>query len=271
MTTGDSENVFVKDSQLYIKPTLQDESLINNNNVIDLLAQGLCTSDLWSNCITGTNITNGTIVPPVKSGRLNTKIGASIKYGRVEVRAKIPQGDWLWPAIWLLPVEEIYGAWPASGEIDIMESRGNNYTYSMGGNEAVSSALHWGPQSDYDGYIHTYGAKTALHSQWGDDFHTYGLEWTENYIFTYVDTKMFQVFYNTFAKPFWKIGGFPYATTNGTRLVDPWGQTGRLQSPFDQEFYLILNVAVGGENGWFKDGQDDKPWIDASPTARMDF
>lgn len=103
MTTADEENVFVKNNQLYLKPTLQDENLINNNNVIDLLSTGICTSDVWSNCVTGTNTTNGTIVSPVRSARLNTKIGASIKYGRIEVNAKIPQGDWLWPAIWLLP------------------------------------------------------------------------------------------------------------------------------------------------------------------------
>jgi beta-glucanase (GH16 family) len=46
-------------------------------------------------------------------------------YGKVEVKAKMPLGDWLWPAIWMLPAEHVYGQWPASGEIDIVESRGN--------------------------------------------------------------------------------------------------------------------------------------------------
>jgi beta-glucanase (GH16 family) len=270
-TTSDPENVFIKDGQLYLKPTLQDESLITTNNVINLTASGLCTSSVWSDCIASTNTTNGTIVPPVKSARLNTKLGATIKYGRVEVKAKIPKGDWLWPAIWMMPVNSVYGAWPASGEIDIMESRGNNYSYSLGGNNFVSSTLHWGPDSTHDAYHHTTNEKPSLHSEYGDQFHTFGLEWTEKYLFTYVDTRLLQVLYITFSKPFWPQGDFPFATENGTLLVDPWSQTGRPQTPFDQDFYLILNVAVGGQNGWFLDGADGKPWVDASASAKKDF
>ncbi|KAH7393274.1 concanavalin A-like lectin/glucanase domain-containing protein [Cadophora sp. MPI-SDFR-AT-0126] len=270
-TTGDEENVFIKDGVLHLKPTLQDEKLIVMNNVINLTATGLCTSNQWNNCVASTNITNGTIIPPVRSARLNTKLGAMIRYGRVEVRAKIPKGDWLWPAIWMMPVKETYGAWPASGEIDIMESRGNNHTYSLGGNDMVSSALHWGPNPANDAYRHTANYKRSLHSEYGDAFHTFGLEWSEKYLFTYVDTRLLQVSYNTFKKPFWKQGRFPVATPEGVRLVDPWTQTGRPQTPFDQDFYLIINVAVGGSNGWFQDGKDGKPWVDASPTARTDF
>lgn len=58
----------------------------------------------------------------------------SFKYGRVEIKAKLPKGKWIWPALWLLPKHSIYGNWPASGEIDIMESRGNEgYPLELGG------------------------------------------------------------------------------------------------------------------------------------------
>jgi beta-glucanase (GH16 family) len=207
----------------------------------------------------------------VKSGRINTKVGASIKYGRVEVVAKIPQGDWLWPAIWMLPVVDTYGAWPASGEIDIMESRGNNHSYSLGGNNKVQSSLHWGPDADEDAYLKTTNSKYSLHSEYGASFHTYGIEWTNKYLFTYIDTRLLQVYYKTFSKPLWSQGDFPYATDNGTILVDPWSQTGRDNTPFDQDFYLIINVAVGGTNGWFLDGSDGKPWVDASASAKSQF
>ena len=205
------------------------------------------------------------------SARLNTMGKFEQKYGRFEARIKIPQGQGIWPAFWLLGSDDTSTGWPGRGEIDIMESRGNNHTYSLGGNDMVSSALHWGPDPTNDAYLHTTNHKNALHSEYGDAFHTYGLEWTEKYLFTYVDTRLLQVMYNTFSKPFWPQGGFPFATENGTRLVDPWSQTGRPQTPFDQDFYLIINVAVGGQNGWFLDGHDGKPWIDASPTARNDF
>jgi beta-glucanase (GH16 family) len=64
------------------------------------------------------------------SARISTKNHYSITYGRVEVRAKLPRGDWLWPAIWMLPNS---GTWPMSGEIDIMEARGNGPEYAAQG------------------------------------------------------------------------------------------------------------------------------------------
>jgi len=81
-TTDTDENVFVRDGELWIKPTLQDENLIKNNNVLDLTKQGLCTSDAWFDCHAVTNTTNGTIINPAKSGRINTKKGATIRYGK---------------------------------------------------------------------------------------------------------------------------------------------------------------------------------------------
>jgi len=270
-TTGTDENVFVQDGMLVIKPTLQDAALIETNSVINLLKDGTCTSDLWSNCVAVTNTTNGTIVNPVKSGRINTKVAASIKYGRVEVEARLPAGDWLWPAIWMLPVKNTYGPWPASGEIDIMESRGNNWTYPQGGDNIMSSTLHWGPDPANDEWWQNNVKREALHTTYAAGFHTFGLEWSEKYLFTFVDSRLLQVLYVNFNEPFWQKGNFPPSTANGTRLVNPWGQTGSDSTPFDQDFYLILNVAVGGTNGWFADGVAGKPWVDQSTTAMLNF
>ena len=256
---------------MFIKPTLQDEKLIDTNNVINLTSQGICSSDTSFNCVAATNVTNGTIVNPVKSGRINSKKGATITYGRVEVTATLPSGDWLWPAIWMMPVKDTYGPWPRSGEIDIMESRGNNYTYSQGGNNIFSSALHWGPNPANDAWWRTNNKRTALHTTYAAGSHTFGLEWSEKYIFTYVDTRLLQVLYFDFDSPLYARGNFPLSDSNGTSLVDPWSQTGNPSTPFDQDFYLILNVAVGGTNGWFQDGQAGKPWVDQSPTAKKDF
>merc|ERR1712233_248428 len=160
---------------------------METNNVINLLKDGSCSSDIWSNCVAVTNTTNGTVVNPVKSGRVSTKTGASIKYGRVEVEAKLPAGDWLWPAIWMLPVNSTYGPWPASGEIDLMESRGNNYTYPQGGNNIVSSTLHWGPDPNNDAWWKNNVKRQALHTTYAKGFHIYGLEWTPKYLFTFID------------------------------------------------------------------------------------
>ncbi|KAI1392626.1 glycoside hydrolase family 16 protein [Hypoxylon trugodes] len=272
-TTGDDENVFIKNGHLFIKPTLQDANLVEKDSLINLLEDGTCTSTQPSDCIAATNTTvgNATIVPPTKSGRIHTKKGATIKYGRVEVTAKLPQGDWLWPAIWMMPVNDTYGPWPASGEIDIMESRGNNWTYGQGGNDIVSSALHWGPDPNNDAWWKTNVKRKALHTTYSAGFNTYGVEWSQKYIFTYVNSRLLQVLYTNFDQPLFQRGNFPEATANGTRLMDTWSVTGRFNTPFDQNFYLILNVAVGGTNGWFEDAKSGKPWIDISPNAKKDF
>ncbi|KAH7122381.1 concanavalin A-like lectin/glucanase domain-containing protein [Dendryphion nanum] len=270
-TTNTDENVFVQNGVLTIKPTLQDAKFIENDNIIDLRGDGGCTGSKWSDCLVATNTTNGTVVNPVKSGRINTKLGASIKYGKIEVTAKLPRGDWLWPAIWMLPKDSKYGEWPRSGEIDIMESRGNNYTYGQGGNNIVSSTLHFGPNAANDGWWRNNVKRESLHTTYSKKWHTFGVEWSEKYIFTYIDTRLLQVMYTQFDRPFWQQGQFPLSDSNGTRLQNPWSFTENNASPFDEEFYLIINLAVGGTNGWFKDGKSGKPWLDASPTARKDF
>ena len=86
----------------------------------------------------------------------------AFRYGKVEVRAKLPIGDWLWPAIWLLPRNNQYGNWPASGEIDIMESRGNPPSYPPGGYDQFSSTLHWGPDYSQNAWEKTHAVKTGV-------------------------------------------------------------------------------------------------------------
>lgn len=260
---------------MFIKATLQDESLINEDTVMDLSPTGdnTCTGTTAQACIAATNTTagNSSIVPPTRSGRIITKNSVSIKYGRVEVVAKMPKGDWLWPAIWMLPLEDTYGAWPASGEIDIVESRGNNHTYAQGGDNIASSALHWGPDQANDAWWQTNVKRPALHSTYSSQFNTFGMEWSQKYIFTYINSRLLQVLYTNFYTPLWGRGDFPVTGPNNTRLEDPWSQTGRDNTPFDQEFYLILNLAVGGTNGWFEDGKSGKPWVDDSKNAPKDF
>lgn len=77
--------------------------------------------------------------------------------------------------------------------------------------------------------------------------------------------------YTHFDTPFWDYGQFPLADAHGSRLINPWESTGSNASPFDQDFYLVLSVGVGGTTDWFRDGKSGKPWIDASPLAMKDF
>lgn len=104
-TTDDATNVYVDEKGLHIMPTLTNETTditsdqLWNGYTLNLTADGTCTGATAQACAVHSNNTLGDMIPPVRSARINTKGKVGITYGRVEVVAKIPQGDWLWPAI----------------------------------------------------------------------------------------------------------------------------------------------------------------------------
>ena len=114
MMTDNSKNLYIKNSKLYIMPTLTSDDIsasqvLNSGslNVSDCTADTSAStygvSSVENNCSATSNESNKQALPPVKSARISTKGHYSIQFGRVEVRAKLPCGDWLWPAIWMLP------------------------------------------------------------------------------------------------------------------------------------------------------------------------
>lgn len=169
------------------------------------------------------------LVPAIR-GHSRTAESFSFKYGRVDISAQLPKGDWIWPAMWLLPRHEAYGTWPASGEIDIMESRGNAPGYPGGGYDTFASTLHWGPYFPEDPYTKTHAAYTDPTSSLADKFHTYTLLWNETTMQTQLDGKV--VLSVDIQQSFFNFGGWDPATTN-----NPWAGGGK-NAPFDQEFYL---------------------------------
>lgn len=147
------------------------------------------------------------------SARLITKLKGDWLYGRVEIRAKLPDGRGMWPAIWMLPTDWAYGGWPASGEIDIMENVGYN-PYVI-----VASA-------HTESYNHAIGTQKSANINVAtcySDFHVYALEWEVKEYRVYVDNKLYFTFKNE--------------------------GTGYKAWPFDKRFHLLLNVAVGGNWG----------------------
>ncbi|TKY86954.1 hypothetical protein EX895_003631 [Sporisorium graminicola] len=282
-TTDSINNSFVENGHLYIVPTLTSDHLgeqaVLNGYAVNLTQSGQCTAPVPSNhsCAVTSNSTTGVILPPVQSARLMTNFSRTIKYGRVEVRAKMPTGDWLWPAIWMLPKYSVYGDWPRSGEIDIIETKGNMpRSRQDDASNNMHSTLHFGPDWLFDGYGFATKVRKLWHKYYNQDFHTFGLEWTEESIFTWERSPVWRnMQVNMKPGGFWKLGEFPQRMGNGTLLDDPWA--GRPEpfaksAPFDQEFYLILNVAVGGTNGYFQDRQgDNKPWSNDAENPRAQF
>lgn len=161
------------------------------------------------------------------SGKIKTLGKFAKKYGRIDVRAKLPQGKGFWPSIWMLPESDIYGGWAASGEIDIMESWGSKP-------DKVAGTIHYGatwPSNTYSGKEYDFPEGETV----GSDFHTYSLEWEPGEIRWYVDGNLYQTQNNWFTK----------GINNEEKYSFP--------APFDQNFYLILNLAIGGN--W--DGEPD--------------
>ncbi|PWN27269.1 concanavalin A-like lectin/glucanase, partial [Jaminaea rosea] len=279
-TTSSKNNSFVKDGKLYLVPTLTSDNLgeaaILDGYTLNLTQAGICTSTNTSDayCAAASNATLGHVLPPVQSARLVTNFSTAIKYGRIEVKAKMPTGDWIWPAIWMLPRDQSrYGPWPRSGEIDIFESRGNilekhaDDTYNR-----MHSTLHWGLDSATDRYAKTTAERQLYRKFYNEDFHTFGLEWTPEGIFTWEGSPINKVFAWKFTESFWNLGNFPaISSQNGTAYSNPWVPLSNSAAPFDQEFYLILNVAVGGTNGYFK--EETMPWSNTADinAARSQF
>lgn len=156
---------------------------------------------------------------PYTSGRLFTEPTFSQTYGKFEASMKLPEGNGLWPAFWMMPKDSEYGGWAASGEIDIMEARGRLP-------EEVGGTIHFGknaPNNKMTG--------KEYHFAEGEDitgFHVYCLEWEPGELRWYVDGELYQTINN------W----------------DSWGagQPAKYAypAPFDKPFYLIMNLAVGG-------------------------
>lgn len=280
-TTADERNAYVDGAGLHIVPTLTNETTdITNdqlwaNYTLDLSKDGSCTGERNTSCRITSDPEEGTMIPPVRSARLSTKGSKSIRYGRVEVEAKVPKGDWIWPAIWMMPEDSVYGDWPRSGEIDIMESRGNNRGYDEGGRNWYYGTLHWAPTSQTDAYWRTTSAKKIRRGEYSDGFHKFGIQWTPSYIYFYVDSRIHQILHIGFSAdtPLYDLGGFSQVTENQTLLANPWAGSGSTtgNAPFDQRFYLVLNVAVGSRTGWFLDKVGGKPWLDDAENAQWTF
>ncbi|THH01975.1 hypothetical protein EW026_g834 [Hermanssonia centrifuga] len=272
IATASDDNLVIRNNQLYIIPTLTSDEIGTS-----AIFSG--SYDLGSACTVGSD--QSTFIggsSGVKSARISTKGHYSIAYGRVEVRAKLPTGDWLWPAIWMLPENNTYGGWPLSGEIDIMEARGNGPSYPAQGNNFVRSSLNYGVLNTLQ--THIVGWWQEKRFNYAEDFHIYGFEWTPDWMRFYVDSRL-QAMMNLKitgkgGHSFFDRGDYPAVAHNGSdaevAIENIWANAGAPASgPFDQSFYLILDLAAGGTSGWFPDNVGGKPWFDGAETAQLQF
>lgn len=150
------------------------------------------------------------------SARLRTRLKGDWLYGRFEIRARLPFGQGLWPAIWMLPTDNVYGGWAASGEIDIMELVGHRP-------DEVLGTLHYGAAWPKNTHTGETWKLPAGQGTFADRFHDFAIEWEPGEIRWYVDGL------HTQTQRVWRAEGAAFP------------------APFDQRFHLLLNVAVGGK------------------------
>lgn len=156
------------------------------------------------------------------SAKLITRGMQEWKYGRFEIRAKLPESKGVWSAIWLLPADTTYGSWPASGEIDIMENVGF-------APDSVVSSIHTASHNYQNG---TQSSGSLLIPDNSSAFHTYTLDWQEDKLNFYVDDEQVLTY---------------------EKQLDDYRQW-----PFDQPMYLIMNIAYGGNWGGIKGVDPEK-------------
>ncbi len=143
------------------------------------------------------------------SSRITTRNKKFFKFGRIDIRARVPEGQGIWPALWMMPQEEKFGGWPKSGEIDIMELLGHEPA-------KLYSTVHFGPGPGSTNISRNTISPAAL----SNEFHVYSLVWEQDKLQFLLDNVVF-------------------STVNKADL-------GGNNYPFNESFYFIFNLAVGG-------------------------
>lgn len=162
------------------------------------------------------------------SARIRTLGKFEFQWGRVEARMKLPSTRGVWPALWMLPTDSPYGGWASSGEIDIMESV--NFA------DRIYGTLHFG--SAWPNNAST-GGSFANGTDFSQNFHDYAVEWDPDQIRWYIDGQL-------------------YSTKNADQWFSASG-SGNARAPFDHQFHLLLNIAVGGGFPGNPDGSSQWP------------
>ncbi|GLV44858.1 Gram-negative bacteria binding protein 3 [Carabus blaptoides fortunei] len=236
------ENCYLESKNLVLKATLRPNP---EDSLVDL-TDG-CTSQ---NC--SANVIS-TIPAPIIAGRVKSKF--RFKYGKIEIRAQLPRGDWIFPELYLEPHSDTYGPHYASGRMWLAYARGNLDLVTANNEQIGNSVLYGGPVLGIKEPVRTQAAIKVVGQQpWGAGYHTYTLTWTPDQIEFQVDGEN----KGTVRPP---AGAFASIQTNeGYSYASEWKTK---MAPFDHEFSLILGIGVGGVSDFPDNSRSRgilKPW-----------
>ncbi|XP_014612696.1 PREDICTED: beta-1,3-glucan-binding protein-like [Polistes canadensis] len=252
--------VQIIDGVLRIQPVILEDLYGVNITIYGKLNLAGCTSNIPQECSQNAEAFN--ILPPIISAKLNTKTRFAFKYGKIEIRAKFPEGDWLYPELWLEPLYSLYGPNYASGRVLLGFARGNANLVDTKDFDKIFDArkLEFGFRSGFS-TIHEETIHKIMDrgSRWNQDFHVYTTIWNENGFEFLVDGE--------------EIGRLT-STTKGSWLHQFNISSITNISPFDQEFYISIGVGVGGRRVFPDNIMSSgfvKPWKNVGAKAILQF
>uniref|UniRef100_A0A1B6J4S9 Uncharacterized protein n=1 Tax=Homalodisca liturata TaxID=320908 RepID=A0A1B6J4S9_9HEMI len=229
--TKDSRVSWLDNGKLYIQPIMMEERYSEALVNIGTLNLEGCTSPIPEEC--SRQATGFLILPPVMSARVKSKNSFSFRYGTVEIRAKLPRGDWIVPELWLEPANSNLGAnW---GRMVLGMARGNTDVATTENNRLLEAGVLMNSSSQY--------SQLTRDVRWGQDFHTYRLVWSHDRLEFSVD---------------------------GQPLTTLTSNSGLKSSFFTEEFYITLGVHVAGGRD-FPDSMRNKPWKNTHPKRFVNF
>ncbi|XP_065221879.1 uncharacterized protein LOC135846612 isoform X2 [Planococcus citri] len=250
--------VFLKGGKLFIKPKIQSDEYVQSSITLQN-----CTGKP----IECTRKAQGyQILPPIQSGQLTTKNKFSFRYGKVEIRAKLPIGDWIVPEIWLAPTKYEYGDSYQSGQIRIAMVRGNkdlNCFDNHYGHKRLEMGVYISDESEVRRKVFY---KMATES-WSKAYHNYTVIWTPEKISFQVDSEEIGTIQPESHETIRQIVGLSehaeLTYANATNKL----------APFDKEFHIALGISVGGITDFYDDciANPKKPWSNTSPKAMLNF
>nr|WON00871.1 beta-1,3-glucan-binding protein [Arma chinensis] len=253
----------VSDGRLKIKPSPFEDQYIRSGR-IDLYR---CTGRLFTDeCVKTAR--GFSILPPIQSARITTKNSFAFKYGKINVRAKLPLGDWILPEIWLEPKRKIYGPSFSSGRIRIASALGNQDLKTKDDDQIGVKVLQSGIIMGTPEKTRARNLFRTSDDGWHSDFHNFTLIWEPDKLYFTIDGgRKESLIEPEDARRLSDILDFDENEANN------W-QYGLRLAPFDQEFYITLGLSVGG----MKDFPDDclsnghpKPWKNNAVKAMVNF
>ncbi|KAJ8715918.1 hypothetical protein PYW08_013203 [Mythimna loreyi] len=247
-------NLHVRDGRLSIKPITLESKYGDDfvRQTLDVTPR--CTGTIGtSECFQ--EASGAQILPPIITSKITTKNKFAFKYGRVEISAKMPLGDWIYPEIQLEPRDSIYGVRNyASGLLRIATAKGN---------VEFAKKLYAGPiMCDSEPYRSNYLKEKAGSDLWSKEFHNYSVEWRPDGFSLFVDGEK----YGEVTPP--PEGFYKTASENNVVASSQWLK-GTVMAPFDEMFYISLGLNVGGVHE-FPDSPS-KPWTNRATKAMLNF